>query len=39
MRLRRRRRIWAELVACRVSVRSTYRILAGRLQGKDHLEP
>jgi hypothetical protein len=39
MKLRRRRRIWAERVACMVSIRSTYRILVGRLQRKNRLEP
>jgi len=35
----RRRRIWAEHAACMVSIRSTYRILVGRLQRKNRLEP
>jgi hypothetical protein len=35
----RRRRIWAEHVACMVSIRSMYRILVGRLLRKNCLEP
>jgi hypothetical protein len=35
----RRRRIRVEHVACMVSIRSTYRILVGRLQRENRLEP
>jgi hypothetical protein len=39
VKLRRRRRIWAEHVACMVSIRIAYRILVGRLKRKNRLGP